>query len=496
MSKKTVVIVGAGIGGMATAISLARHGFEVTILEKNDQSGGRCSQLLRDGHRFDIGATILLMPSIYRSVFDSLGLIFDECFELKDLATIYKLYFGDGEKFIFSKDDAVMQPQLETMEPGSFVRYKAYIETGYRFFQDSYKNLLSRNFYNLFEFATPGNILMLIRLKTYLKHATFVRKFFKNKNLQQAFTFQNIYVGQNPLDAPALFAMLPASELTEGALFPIGGMHQVAAKLESTARDYGVKFLYNKIVVKIETEGKYASQVICNDGTTFKSDIIVVNADLPYAYRNLLSDNRLSAKLENKSYACSAIVFHWGLSKVYPQFAHHSIFLSKEYEQSLNAIFSRHSLSGKPCFYIHAPVRTDQSAAPLNEDSISVIVPAGHLNQKDPQDWESLKKLARTEVLKRLSEEGIEDMEEHIKFEICYTPVAWKSIYNVANGSVFGSISHKIMQMGYFRPHNRHCRYRNLYFAGGSTHPGNGVPLVLLSAKLTSERILKENSLA
>jgi phytoene desaturase len=434
------------------------------------------------------------MPSIYRTVFESLGLNFDECFDLKDLSIIYKLYFGNGEQFTFSKDDAVMKPQLEAMEPGSFARYKSYIETGYKFFLDSYKNLLSRNFYTLFEFTTPGNILMLIRLKTYLKHQTFIRKFFKNSNLQKVFTFQNIYVGQNPLKAPALFSMLPATELTEGALFPIGGMHRVAEKLESVAKEVGVKFVFNKVVGKIETDRNFAKQLICTDGTTVQSDLIVVNADLPYAFRNLLPDRRLSTKLENKTYSCSAIVFHWGLSKAYPQFEHHSIFLSEDYQKSLNAIFNDFSLSSNPCFYIHAPVRTDPTAAPVTEDSVSVIVPVGHLNEKNPQDWEELKKLARTEVLKRLKDEGFNDLEEHIKFEICYTPMAWKSIFNVARGSVFGSIGHNIMQMGYFRPHNRHDRYRNLYFVGGSTHPGNGVPLVLLSAKLTSERIIKENS--
>jgi len=494
MHKKTIIIVGAGIGGMATAITLAKNGFNVTVYEKNSLPGGRCGQILRDGHRFDIGATILLMPSVYRTVFESLGLNFDECFELKDLSTIYKLYFGNGEQMIISKDDKVMKPQLEAMEKGSFIRYKAYIKEGHRFFRDSYKNLLARNFYNLFEFATLSNVMMLIRLKSYLKHSIFIRRFFKNNNLQQAFTFQNIYVGQSPLKAPALFSMLPATEILEGALFPIGGMHQIALKLESVALKSGVKFVYNKTVEKIETAGSMAKQLIFTDGSSAKSDLIVVNADLPYAYRDLLPDSNRRSALDRKTYSCSAIVFHWGLSKAFPQFEHHSIFLSKDYHASLDAIFDFHSLSANPSFYIHSPARTDPTAAPTDEDSISVIVPVGHLDEKNPQDWEELKKFARTEVLKRLKDEGITDLENHIKFEICYTPVAWKSIYNVSRGSVFGSIGHNIMQMGYFRPHNRHDHYRNLYFVGGSTHPGNGVPLVLLSAKLTSERILKENS--
>ena len=386
-----------------------------------------------------------------------------------------------------------MMPQLEAMEPGSHNLYRIYTKMGYGFFRDSYKALLSRNFYNLFEFVTISNVMMLLRLKTYLRHYTFIRKFFKNTHLQRAFTFQNIYLGQNPLKAPALFSMLPATELTEGALFPVGGMQAVASKLESVAKEAGVKFIYNKTVEKIETDDNRAKQIICSDGTETKSDLIVVNADLPYAYRNLLPDKKISDKLEHKTFACSAIVFHWGISKRYPQLEHHSIFLSKQYRKSLEAIFDHHVSSEDPSFYIHAPARTDPTAAPANGESLSVIVPVGHVNEKHPQDWEEIKKSVRSEVLKRLKDEGFSDLEENIKFEICYTPMAWKSIYNVARGSVFGSIGHNITQMGYFRPHNRHNRYHNLYFVGGSTHPGNGVPLVLLSAKLTSERILKEN---
>jgi phytoene desaturase len=192
-------------------------------------------------------------------------------------------------------------------------------------------------------------------------------------------------------------------------------------------------------------------------------------------------------------YACSAIVFHWGLNKVFPQLGHHSVFLSGEYRKNLDMIFKEKSFSEMPSFYIHAPVRTDPSAAPPDEDTLSVIVPVGHLDENYCQDWEHLKTIARSEVINRFKEIGMEDFEKHIKFEICYSPKTWENIYNISKGSVFGSLNHSIMQMGYFRPHNRHNIYRNLFFVGGSTHPGNGVPLVLLSAKHTTERILKES---
>ena len=219
---------------------------------------------------------------------------------------------------------------------------------------------------------------------------------------------------------------------------------------------------------------------------------MVANADLPYVYDRLLRDKRKTRTLKKKAYSCSAIVFHWGVDKIYPQLDHHSIFLNDPYKHGLDKIFKEKSLADNPSFYVHAPVRSDQSAAPENQDTLSVIVPAAHLDERAGQDWKELKQKAREAVIRRLKEAGLDDIEEHIKFEICYLPKTWESSCNVTNGSVFGSLGHTIFQMGYFRPHNQHKKYRNLYFAGGSTHPGNGVPLVLLGAKLTSERILKD----
>ena len=493
IEKKSVIIIGAGIGGIATAVYLAKNGYQVKVYEKNLFPGGRCGQIIRDGHRFDIGATLLLMPSVYKQVFEALGLKFEECFELKPLSTIYKIYFENTGQLDFSTIDNVMKQQLEKIEPGSFNRYQKYISNGYRYFQDSMMNLLAKNFYTIFDFANLKNVLLLIRLKTYISHHTYVSKFFKNPDLRKAFTFQNIYVGQSPYSAPALFSMLPATELSEGTVFPIGGMFSVIEKLVNTAIESGVQFYYNKSAVKIEISNDRAKSIILSDGTTISADIIVVNADLPYSYRKLLPDRKISLRIDKMKYACSAIVFHWGLNKAFPQLGHHSVFLSGEYRKNLDMIFRKKSMSDKPSFYIHAPVRTDPTAAPNGEDSISVIVPVGHVDENYFQDWDNIRNTARLEVIKRLKEMGMGDIEKHIKFEICYPPKAWENIYNISRGSVFGSLNHSVMQMGYFRPHNRHDTYRNLYFVGGSTHPGNGVPLVLLSAKLTAERIFKES---
>jgi len=491
-SEKTAVIIGAGVGGITTSIYLAKQGYRVSVYEKNASPGGRCGQIIRDGHRFDLGATIYLMPEIYRKIFDSLGIKLEDSFKTTPLSPLYKIYFEEGVEIAFTTDKNKLKEQMESLETGSYEKSQQLIKEGYKLFQLAIDKLLGRNFYHLFEFVTLKNALLLVKLKIHLRHMLYIRRFFRNPYLQKAFTFQNIYVGQDPYKAPALFSMLPAAELTEGSLFPAGGMFSITRKLVSLAEELGVRFNYDEPVIKIKTEGNRATGIVLQNGSTIRASVIVANADLPYVYRELLPDKSPSKHIDKLNYSCSAIVLHWGLDKTYPGLGHHSVFLSATYRANLKKIFQERSLSDNPSFYVHAPVRSDPAAAPSGQDTLSVIIPAGHLNEHDDHNWNNLKNTARASVINRLIKAGLTDIEAHIKFEICYLPQTWESIFNLTRGATFGSLGHNIFQMGYFRPHNRHKKYKNLYFTGGSTHPGNGIPLVLLSAKLTSERIFKE----
>jgi phytoene desaturase len=272
----------------------------------------------------------------------------------------------------------------------------------------------------------------------------------------------------------------------------MGGMYAGIQALTKIAEELGVKFIYNTPVKMIkEGKGKIES-VITEDGREFTANIFVGNADLPYIYKELLPKNRDAKKLENKLYTCSTIMFYWGVDKEYPQIAHHNVFLGGDYKASFDQIFNEHTLPEVPSFYVHAPARTDKAAAPNGQETLYVLVPVGHLDARTEQDWEALVERARKTVFTRLAKEmGAVDLKEHIKFEIVYQPNVWKERFNLAKGAAFG-LSHNFWQVGYLRPQNRHKQYKNLYFAGASTHPGTGLPIVLLSARLTTERILKE----
>ena len=490
-SHPTAVVIGAGLGGIATAARLARAGFNVKVLEKNEAAGGRCSQFIRDGHRFDTGATLLLMPEVFAETYTALDERMEDHLELRRIDPTYQLRFEDGTELALTSNLNALEAQVEGIEPGSFGSLLRYLVEGHQAYHLCLDRFVGRNFYHFLDYFSLQNLPLLFKLKALVKHYDNIGNYFQDPHLKAAFTFQNMYLGLSPFDAPATYSLVQYTELADGVWFPIGGIYRVIESLVAIAEAHGVHFMYNTPVKRIIVEGDHAKGVVLQDGSLLQADVIVANADLPYVYSHLLPDRAEADHLERLKYTCSAIMFYWGVDTVYPQLGTHNVFLAGDYHASFDRIFKDHLLPDEPSFYVHAPARTDPSAAPTGEDTLMVLVPAGHLDGSTAQDWNALQSCARSAVLHRLASAGIVDLEQHLKFEVSYTPCDWLSIYNLAKGAAFG-LSHNFMQVGYLRPQNRHHRYGNLYFVGSSTHPGTGLPMVLLSARLTTERILKE----
>jgi len=487
----SVLIIGAGVGGLAAAARLARHGYAVTVVEKNARPGGRCDQLVRNGHRFDIGPTLFLMPEVFAETYAALGERMADHLDLRRIDPTYRIHFDDGATLALTSDLNALQAQLEAMEPGSFNGLLRYLAEGNRHYKLSLEKFVGRNFYSLFDYFSPANLPLMFQLKALKKHYDNIGHYFKHPHLKAAFTFQNMYLGLSPYDAPATYSLLQYTELADGVWFPIGGMYRIPQTLAAIAEGLGVRFLYGAPVQRIEVDGNRATGVVLEDGRRLKADLILANADLPYVYDSLLPDRAEARRLNARKFTCSSIMFYWGVDKVYPEIGHHNVFLAGDYRASFDRIFRDHTLPDEPSLYVHAPARTDPTAAPVGQDTLMVLVPVGHLDDSGRQDWDALKARARAATLARLAAIGVTDLERHLKFEVSYTAVDWQRMYNLARGAGFG-LSHDFWQVGYLRPHNRHDRYRNLYFVGASTHPGTGLPIVLLSARLAVERILKE----
>ncbi|MFN2119094.1 MAG: phytoene desaturase family protein [Anaerolineales bacterium] len=491
-NRKTAIVIGAGIGGIASAGRLARAGFDVTVLEKNPQPGGRTSQLLREGHRFDLGPTLFLMPEVWEETYAALGEKMSHHLDLRRIDPTYTVHFEDGLRLQLTSNLGQMQTQLERVEKTAFTGFLAYIAEASTHYKISLDAFLGRNFRSLPDYFSLRNLPMLLRLKALVKHYANTGRFFHDERLRAAFTFQNMYLGLSPFDAPATFSLLQYTELAEGVWYPMGGMYQAIESLTGIARKLGVQFIFDTAVREIRVDKSRVSAVITDDGQEFQADVYVGNADLPYVYKQLLPPSRTTKSLDRKLYTCSTIMFYWGVDREYPQIGHHNVFLGGDYRSSFDAIFKEHGLPDRPSFYVHAPARVDPTAAPPGQDTLYVLVPVGHLDERTTQDWDKMVERARQAVLQRLAADmDVRDLGDHIKFEIVYQPQTWKERFNLERGAAFG-LSHNFMQVGYLRPQNRHPKFRNLYFAGASTHPGTGLPIVLLSAKLTTERILED----
>ena len=490
MKNKTVIVIGAGIGGLTAATHLAKQGLHVTVVEKNARPGGRCDRISREGHQFDTGPTLLVMPLLYVSEFAALGTSMHEMLDLQRVDPTYHLVFDNGSQLALTSDMKFLQEQLEQFEPGSFQGLLRYMNEGHRHYHLGIEKLVHPDFRKATDFFKLSNLPLVHQVKPLKKHYANMSHYFDDPRLKAAFTFQDVYMGLSPFEAPATFSMMPYTELAHGVWYPKGGMYQVVEALVSLAQEAGVEFVFNTTVEQISLNGKSARGVVI-DGKLQEVDAVLANADLPYVYQNLLPQDGQAEKLSRKRYSCSVISFFWGVDKPYESLPPHTLFLADDYRENFDSIIRDLGLPANPSLYIHAPARLDPSMAPDGQDTLIAIVPVGHMSENEEQDWSAIRDQARQHVFRRLRILGINDLEEHIKFEMNFTPLSWRKRYNLVKGSTHG-LCHNLTQLGYFRPDNRHPHYHNLYFTGASTRPGTGMPTAMVSGRQAAQRILDD----
>ncbi len=491
MGSKSVIVIGAGIGGIVAATHLAQHGFKVTIVEKNSRAGGRCDRISRDGHQFDTGPTLLVMPLLYEAEFQALGAVMRERLDLQRVDPTYHLVFDDGSQLALTSDMKYMHEQLEKFEPGSFDGLLRYMTEGRRHYHLSIERLVNRDFRKASEFFTLRNIPLVHQLKPLKNHYRNMSAYFDDPRLKSAFTFQDVYMGLSPFEAPATFSMMPYTELAHGVWYPRGGMYSIVEALVELAQDAGVEFLFDTSAERVDVNASHTRGIVLDDGQRLTADAVLANADLPYIYKDLLPDEDLAKSMTRKRFSCSVISFFWGLDKPYESLPPHTLFLAHDYRENFKSIIDDLGLPENPSLYIHAPARLDPSMAPEGEDTVIGIVPVGHMSESGDQDWARIRDEARQHIFRRLASLGITDFESHIKFETSFTPLSWKKRYNLMKGSTHG-LCHNLTQLGYFRPSNKHPRYHNLYFTGASTHPGTGMPTAMISGRLSAQRIMDD----
>ena len=481
------------MGSLAGAIRLGAMGFEVEVFEKNDQLGGRIGRLKENGFTFDTGPSLLLMSDTYRELFSFAGHDLDDYVRLIPLDGQYRVNFGDGDSLTIHRTLPELVKELERIEPGVTPRFYRFLEDACHKYRIGRSEFVERDFEGTRDFFGLRNLRLLLRTRALNNYYRSISKFFRTEKLRQAFSLQTMYLGLSPFEAPAVYSLLPYTELAEDGLwFPEGGMYALIEAMERLATELGVRFHLNSPVEQVVVTKGRARGVRVNGGE-IEADAVLVGADLPYAYRELLEGSAdgdfTLRKREKLQYTASAFMLYLGLDRRLDHMLHHNFYLSGRYRENFEAIFRDHRLPDDPSFYAVVPSRTEPNMAPEGMESLFVLVPVAHLRSTNV-DWERDGVVFKEKIVDLLEKRcGIE--RGWVVFEKVRTPLHWRADYNLEEGAAFG-IGHGILQVGYFRPPMGSKSIEGLYFVGASTRPGTGVPLVTIGARLVADRIGRE----
>lgn len=482
------LVVGAGIGGLATAVRLAHAGYQVTVLEKHDVPGGRAGVWKSQGFTFDTGPSLVMMTEVWHDLFRLVGRRLEDYLTLVQCDPYYRLHFADGSALTMTSQFNRLLENLEEFEPGctpNALKFIAHTGEMYRRGMD----FINRNMHRPESMLRVGGMGLKYGPAALGDLQRMVRKFFKDERLQQAFTFQSLYLGLSPYDSLAIYGLLAYTELARGIYYPMGGMHALARALEKLGGELGIAYRYNAPVARLEKEAGRVRAAILEDGSRVEADVVVANSDLPYTYDSLLGEPYPG--IDRKVFSCSVVLLYLGTNRTYPNLLHHNLAVSRDLETTCRELFTDQVMPDDPPFYVVATTRTEPAMAPPGGESIYVLVLAPSQNPARPIDWSVEGPRVEARTLERLEQWGLPNLRQHIVTRKLVTPADFTANFGNLRGEAFG-LSHNLMQIGYFRPHNRHPRYRNLYFVGQSTHPGCGLPMVLISADCVVQRIKAE----
>ena len=486
-----VIIIGAGPGGLAASMLLSHAGYNVKVIERKPQVGGRTSLIRRDGYTFDCGPTFFLYPRILREVFEATGFDLEAEVPMERLDPQYRLVFGEGGTLNCSPNIEKMQAELARFSPGSAKGMLPFLNEN-RDKLDRFASVLESPFYKLTDVLRPDVLRAAPLLRPWRSLHSEISRHFADPRLQLAFTFQGKYVGMSPFQCPSLFSILAFLEYEHGVFHPKGGCGEVSEIMAKLTQRLGTEILLDEPVEEVLFEGSKAVGVR-TDKATYKADAVVINADFADAMTRMVPDKLRSRwtdkKIAKKKYSCSTFMLYLGVEGEQPDVAHHTIYLSNDYRQNLRDIEVNHCLSDDPSVYVQNASVTDKTLAPSGHSTLYVLAPVSHMH--DNIDWTKEAPAFRKQVLAQLEKIGVHDVEKRIRTELMITPADWQNQHHVYNGATF-NLAHNLGQMLYFRPHNRFEDLEQVYLVGGGTHPGSGLPVIYSSARITTKTMIED----
>lgn len=500
MSKK-VIIIGSGFGGMSAATYLAKAGFEVTILEKNDWVGGRAQSWSKDGYRFDMGPSWYLLPDQFDRYFADFGHKTSDFYSLKKLSPSYRIYHTDNEIVDVPNNPEDAERFFESIEPGADEKFRKYIKIAEFKYNFAIDKFVYRQFNSVLDFANVDIIKSIFKLDIFSSLENIIYKNFKSPLIRKILGYPAVFLGGWPNRIPAVYSLLNWVDFGLGAWYPQGGFQAVAKGFEKLAREQGVQFVLGDEVVKLNIESNNVKSVETKSGVSYRADIIVTNADYQWVDQNLLGEkyqNYNDKSWDSKYLAASCLNYYIGLDIKLNHVLPHTFFFDEDWDNHGNSVYgagggvflrgdNKRFWPKNPLFYIHVPSMEDREVAPATGEALFILVPVSPGLEDTPEKRKEIFEF----VLSKLEKYTGQNLREHIKVYRDYCIKDFQKDYHAYKGNAFG-LGQTLFQTASFRPKNYSKKLKNLFFAGQYTLPGTGTSMAMISGKVTADKIIKQ----
>ncbi len=488
MPAPTAIVIGAGFGGLASAIRLSCKGYRVQVLDKLDAPGGRAYVHRQDGFTFDAGPTIITAPHLLEELWTLCGRKFADDITLKRMEPFYRLRFDDGSWFDYSGDEETMRREIARFNPADLPGYERFIEAADQAYRLGFEELGHKSFNRITDLlaALPS----MVRMQAWESLYSMVAKYIRDPKLRIVFSFHPLLIGGNPFSVTRVYSLINTLERRWGVHWAMGGTGALVQGLVKLLEERGVDIRLNAPVTRIRVEGRRATGVVLQDGEVLDADIVVSNGDAAWTYRNLIDPHERThwtdRRIDSRKYSMSLFVWYFGTNRRWEDVPHHMIMLGPRYKELLDDMFRKLKLTDDYSLYLHRPSATDPGVAPPGCDAFYVLAPVPHLGSGT--DWQREAEGYRKKIQRTLESTVLPGLGEHIVTSRIMTPQDFHDRLWSHRGAAFG-MEPVLLQSAWFRPHNHSEDVRNLYMVGASTHPGAGVPGVLMSARAMAESI-------
>ncbi|MHA7130426.1 phytoene desaturase family protein [Algoriphagus namhaensis] len=493
MSQKNVVVIGSGFAGLSAATHLAKNNYSVTLIEKNESPGGRARKFIHQGFVFDMGPSWYWMPDVFEDYFAHFGKKPSDYYTLERLDPSYAVVYGEHDVLDIPADLAEFKAMLDQIEPGAGVKLEEFLAQAKYKYEVGIHDLVKKPSRSLLEFASPKLLVDMVRMDIFQSMSKHVRKFFKHDKIIRLMEFPVLFLGETAENIPALYSLMNYADIALGTWYPQGGMHEVIKGMVQLAEEQGVKIRFNAEVEEIEIEQGKATRVRLVNGEKLEADIVVAGADYHHVDKHLLNpkySNYSEEYWDKRVMAPSSLLFYLGVDKKLKNLRHHNLFFDEPLGPHADAIYTNPRWPEKPLFYASVPSITDPSVAPEGKENLFLLVPLA----PDLDDTEAMREKYYDIIMERLERITGQDVRSHVIYKRSYAHSDFKSDYHAFKGNAYG-LANTLTQTAILKPSLKNKKVSNLYYTGQLTVPGPGVPPSLISGRVVSNEVMKENNL-